>query len=486
MFLGIDIGASHLKIVVIHENGSCIKRIETPITTYAPQIGWTEQNPYEWCDILSHTLYKLFHQTSIHATDITAISITAGTHIVVLCDKNHTVLRPAILWSDQRAYSILPELQEDASKICTTTLHQPNATWTLGHLKWLSLYESEIIKKTAFLLPAKDWLRKQLTGETITDLSDAIGTQLFDIHSQEWSPDMCHIAGISPHILPTISHSMAQAGTITSQAAYQFHLAAGTTVYVGTIDTTAELISAGVAHRGDACIKLASSGVVSICSDTAESIPPISCYPQVNTYDTQQNWYFASGMNNCTTAYHWVRHTMLGDISYHDMESLASSAPIGSNGVLFHPYLRGERAPHWNAHLTACFSGMTHKTEKKEIARATYEGIALALYDVSLDIQKRTNMPLDTFTLIGGGSHSLLWRQMIADMHNLPIRIVAQSDAAYGVALLAAIASKAFPDIQTAINQIEVIHNYTANQTHHNLYNALFHKYDTLRQRLMA
>jgi len=445
IFLGLDLGASAFKALLMRADGEVLATARIPLRTSRAHPKHAEQNPQDWCYAMQQTIATLLRDNSYRAEDIRAISITAGTHIGVLTDANFAPLRPAILWSDQRAADEVAELEAHSETIIAASLHRPNATWTLAHLRWLATHTPSLLAQAKHLLPAKDWLRHQLTGDCLTDFSDAVGTQLVDAKTQNWSPDLCALAKIQADILPPIRQATDLAGHVQPKAAAQFGLAIGTPVYVGAIDTSVELFGAGLAQQGAAAIKLASAGVVSLCCETAQACPPISCYPQVPTErqigNKHTGWYFAAGMNTCTDALNWARHIWLNDMGFDAMETLATTAPIGANGVLFHPYLLGERAPHWRADLRACLSGLTLNTNQADIARALYEGIGFALYDIRQDLAARTGQDFTQFALLGGGAQSAFWAQCMADRQGAPAytQNIARG-AAYGAARLAAFA----------------------------------------------
>lgn len=472
IFLGLDLGASAFKALLMRDDGKVLATARMALRTSRPHPKHAEQNPQDWSGAMQQAIACLWRDNAYRAEDISAIAITAGTHIGVLTDADFTPLRPAILWSDQRAADEVATLEAHNEAIIAASLHRPNATWTLAHLRWLATHTPSLLAQAKHLLPAKDWLRHQLTGDFLTDFSDAVGTQLVDAKTQNWSPALCALANIQADILPPIHQATDLAGEVQPPAAEKFGLAVGTPVYVGAIDTSVELFGAGLSRQGEAAIKLASAGVVSLCCDMAQACPPISCYPQVQT-----GWYFASGMNTCTDALNWARHIWLNDISLDAMESLAETAPIGANGVLFHPYLLGERAPYWQADLRACLSGLTLNTNKADIARALYEGIGFALYDVRQDLAARTEQDITQFALLGGGAQSPFWAQCMADIQGAPAYTQnIATDAAYGAARLAAFAH----DNKTKGNSIEKKHattHYTPDREAHATYQQIFERY---------
>lgn len=501
-FLGLDLGASSLKASLINADGQVLASARAPVKTAMPQPGWAEQNPEDWLAALASVLTELRTHHADALQHLAGISVTAGTHIAVLCDAAGQPLRPAILWSDQRAADIMQSLETDAAEITALSLHRPNPTWTLAHLKWLSEYEPATLAATRHLLPAKDWLRRHLTAtpaaETATDLSDAVGSQLYDAATGKPAPQLCEIAGITPDILPPVHEATAMAGTLDPALAGLYDLPADIPVYVGAIDTSAELLAAGVTQSGQATLKLASAGVLSVCVDSAMSLPPVSCYPQAgqDCYpQAGQGWYLAAGMNSCTTALDWLAENFLNAMPLQEMTDRAAGLPIGAEGVMFHPYLQGERAPHWDPDLTACLSGLTRGAGHGHIARAGFEGIAMALLDIRRDMQKHfspkdktalkteSKTEIKEFVLLGGGAQNAFWGQMIADSQNSIVHVPASPDAAYGAALLAAmgqgkITRADIPGI------VQFTASYRPDPAAHKQYEAVFQRYDQLRQKL--
>lgn len=491
IFLGIDLGASALKLSAVQQDGRLIAHARVPVQTHSPQHNHAEQNPQDWVTALQAALTQLWAHPrekggkggeagNLKPEDISAISVTAGTHIGVLCDAACAPLRPAIMWRDQRAHKEVGELTRHETAIIAASLHKPNPTWTLAHLRWLWVHEPDILNAAKHLLPAKDWLRHQLTNDITTDISDAVGTQLYNVAQQKWSSPLCALAGITPDILPPLAPSTAFAGAVTTQASARFALKSGTPVYIGSIDTSAEMLGVGAVQSGMATLKLASAGVVSVnCGDPPQAappraVPPISCYPHAVNTPKSEDWYFASGMNSCAPALDWFRRIQLDDMTEGKMLSRAKQAKAGAGGVLFHPYIHGERAPHWNPHLKPSLSGLHDTTTQADLARAAFEGVGYALLDVRHDLQNRTGCKIDAFTLLGGGAQNRFWAQMMCDMQNLPCRLPRHTDAAYGAALHAGLAHGAYPDIGVLTKMIEIVDELTPDPEQHQIYRQRF------------
>ena len=481
-FLGLDLGASALKTVLVRQDGEVLARGHAPIKTSNPKPGWCEQNPKDWLNALQTALHTMFASTSLGSENIDAISITAGAHIGVLCDENHIPLRPVIMWNDQRAVSEVKDLKIREEAILKASLHRPNATWTLAHLRWLWANDYETLRQGHRLSPAKDWLRVQLTGAWMTDLSDAVGLQLYDLTQKKWSSPLCALAGILPDILPDITPSNTCGGTITSTASKRFGLKVGTPVYVGSIDTSIELLNTGIDSQNNpstGCLKLASAGVVSVMTDKPAAIPPISCYPQ----NHETGWYFASGMNTCAPALEWFRTHYLPNISTEEMQEKAMAVPPGAHGVIFHPFINGERAPHWRSDLKPALNAS--KADTSDLARAAFEGVGYALYDVRYHLEQKLDCHINEFVALGGGAQNRFWVQMMSDIQATPIKVPTHTDAAYGAALQAGLAHGAFPNAQVLGKMISFSASYQPDPERHAIYRERFAEYDRLRADMM-
>ena len=439
-FLGIDLGASALKLSLIDTHAQYVGGCGIGLETDTPKPGHAEQNPADWRSALQSGLGQLHSDFPAEVQALRAIVFTGGAHIAVLCDDANKPLRPAIMWSDQRAAAQANQLRKD-QEIIKTSGNQPNPTWTLPQLCWLQAHEPDLMARLARVFFAKDWLRAQLTGDRLTDTGEATGAMLGDIRESGWATQILTQAGIKKPMMAELVSPLAKAGT-TDARAQKFHLPSGVAIYQGSIDTTVEWLCCGRLKADKTHIKLASAGVVSkICKGLAPR-PPVSIYPHL----AEPLYYHAAGMNNCTSALDWFAKTFAPSQTLDQIADIAADAPAGADGVLFHPYLLGERAPHWSPDLTASFTGMTRATNQSHLARAVFEGIGHALTQIwhSMDIAA------SEATVLGGGAQSAFWCQMIADMTGAVLRVPEHTDASFGAALLAAHADGAFDTLATA------------------------------------
>jgi xylulokinase len=370
------------------------------------------------------------------------VSVSGGAHIGVLTDAGGTPLRPAILWSDSRSAAEAAELRDAADdRIIELSLNRCNPTWLLPQLLWIRRHDPASVVATQRLFISKDWLRFRLCGGWHTDVSDVVGALMADASTGGWSSELCDLVGWEPSTLPPIAAATDVVGEVTAGAAEACGLPAGTPVVCGSNDTTVELFGAGALHPGDGAVKLATAGVVSQVTNGPLVRPPVSCYPHIVT----GRYYTATGINSCASAHRWVRDQFFPTDGFDGMDALAATVPAGSDGLLFHPYLQGERAPHWDPQLRADFVGLTMRHQRAHVARALYEGIAFALRD-AMTVAEGLGMHYDTIRLIGGGSRSSTWRQIIADVLGRPIIVPANGDASFGAAVLAGVGRGVFAD----------------------------------------
>ena len=433
MFLGIDLGLSSLKLCLIDDDGKLRVQKQTPIKTHFPAPLQAEQNPREWWQALDDLVSSLKHDPDIDTSAIKALSVTAGTHIAVLCDTHGAPIRPAILWSDQRATASIAKIDDLPER---ETGNQLSATWSLAHLLWLRDNEPHTIKQMDHIVFAKDWLRGRLTGDRLTDPGDGCGSMLMNFKTQSWSTPVLELSGLNPDHLPEIVAPETEAGALKPELVQRWGLSPQIKSYVGSIDTTVEWLCWGAPEVGQTTLKFASAGVVSRVNQGREPRPPVSLYPHLNPAQS----YYAAGMNQCMTSLAWISDRFF--TSAEDMYNAAAKSPAGAHGVQFYPYLNGERAPLWRSDLTASLVNMTRATHLGDIGRAAIEGLGFAFREI-YDSLPSTHELLEKqpIGLLGGGSAQPLLCQITADILGRPVKQRPERDAAYGAAIFAAHAS---------------------------------------------
>jgi len=468
--LGIDLGAGSLKATLIDARGAVLGEASCPITTSVPHFGWSEQDPADWFAALCAAVPAALKAAGQAPNSITGIGISAGAHIPVLTDAAGTVLRPAILWNDQRSALEAAALHAQAgAEIIARSLNRVNPTWTLAMLAWLRAREPEIFGKASRLYLAKDYLRYCLTGTWETDFSDAIGALLADNATRDWSPELCALVGWDLAKLPPIVEPSSIVGAVTPEAAARTGLAAGTPVVCGSNDTTVEFFGVGAVTPGIGAVKLATAGVLFLATQGPSVNPPISCYPHI----IPGMFYTATGTNSCASAHRWLRDLMF-PAGFEAMDLLAASVPPGAAGLLFHPYLQGERAPYWDPLLRADFIGLTISHKPAHFARALYEGIAFSIRDL-LEAARALGLQFGTIRLLGGGAKSATWRQIIADATGLTVERTETGDASFGAALVAGIGTGVFASPADAVAKCVRLLDVTQPDAEaHRFYNGLF------------
>ena len=352
----------------------------------------------------------------------------------------------------------------------------------MPQLLWLTRLDPNLVAATRRLFLAKDWLRFKLTAGWHTDYSDVVGALLADSSARSWSRELCEIIGWSPETLPPIVDPTALVGGVTAAAAAEGGLREGTPVVCGSNDTTVELFGAGAIRPGEGAVKLATAGVLYQVTEGPLVRPPVSCYPHI----IDGLYYTATGINSCASAHRWMRDQFFPTDGFDGMDALAGGVSPGSDGLLFHPYLHGERAPHWDSKLRADFLGLTMHHGRAHFARALYEGVAYALRD-AMTAAEVLGLRYDTLRIIGGGARSATWRQIVADVLGKQILVPTNGDASFGAAVLAGIGADVFDDPADAVarcNHVVATHEPSAEM--HARYTDFFGVYGDAQRQLVA
>ncbi|MCR6500425.1 FGGY family carbohydrate kinase [Shinella sp. CPCC 101442] len=451
MFLGIDLGLGSLKVSLVDGAGVLVADASSGVRTDNPAPGRAEQHPADWERAMVEALKALGDRCDL--SKVEAISFTAGTHSSVLLDEGGDVLRPVIMWSDQRAGAEAEDLNRRMQDRLMAIGHNRAApTWSIAPLYWLRRNEADTVGRVRTVLFAKDWLRSRLTGDRLTDRIDAQGALMLDVDRLQWSGELCDAIGWDLRTMPEIRNPTDLAGHVLPEAAARYGLRAGTPVYVGTCDTAAEVWSAGAIRPGDTVVKLASAGVVNVVCDRPTKVPdvPSKGFVMLGLF------YALGAINSCATAHKWIAELLFGQAAdgdaFGELDTLAGRISAGSEGLLFHPYLLGERAPYWDPGLRASFVGMNITHGRGHVVRAFYEGIAFALRDAAHPM-RAAGLTIGPAALIGGGAKSDLWAQVIADVLGVPLRRPVHGDASYGAALIAAVGAGAFANEAEAIDK---------------------------------
>ncbi|WP_319533615.1 xylulokinase [uncultured Cohaesibacter sp.] len=452
--LGIDLGTSSLKCVILDAEGTVRATSDQSYPTASPHPGWAEQDPADWLRALKSVLKTLVEMDPQGMQALQAIGICSAAHIPVLLDDKDDVLRPAILWNDNRSTEEVAYLQtHHLNAIQKTTLNQPGCTWTLPQLMWVRNQEPEAIGKTRSLLSSKDYLVYRLCGRKVMDMGSAAATLMLDDATRCWSEPLVRLSGLTPDAMPEIVNATDVVGHVSEQASSEFGLKAGIPIIAGGMDTTAELVGNGLlSAEGSYLIRMGTAGGIMVVEDHPAALGGVITYPHLKA----GSYYRQAGTNTCATALQWMRNQLafLGPdvddkISYEALDALAAKVPPGASQLLFHPYLQGERAPYWNADMRASFTGIDINHRWPDFVRSVMEGVAFSLRDCATlfaDGQRDSRRAI----LTGGVTKSPIWSQIIADVFNMELLTIRDGGSAFGVALMASVGGELFGSLEEA------------------------------------
>ena len=449
--LGLDVSTTATKAVLVDGAGVVvgIGVAEYPFDT--PQPLWSEQDPGLWWIGAVAAIQSVLASTGIPGDAVDAIGLAGQMHGAVLLDEAGRVLRPAILWNDQRTAVECDAIRAAVGpeRLISITGNDALTGFTAPKLVWVRDHEPEIWRRIAHVLLPKDYVRLRLTGEHAVDKADGAGTILFDLAARDWSPVILSALGIDPAWMPPTFEGPQPTGVVTAAAAAETGLRAGTPIVAGGGDQAANAVGTGVVDPGTVALSLGTSGVIFAATDRPIFEPAGRVHAFCHA--VPRRWHLMSVMLSAAGSLRWFRETLAPDVSFGDLVGPAADIPAGSDGLFFLPYLTGERSPHPDPLARAGFIGLTVRHDRRHLTRAVLEGVAFGLRD-GLDLMIAAGMPAPTqIRASGGGTVSPLWRQILADVLGAEIASVATTEgAAYGAAILAAVGSSWFADVAAA------------------------------------
>ncbi len=414
MFIGIDLGTSSLKVILLDRAHRVRASASAPLTVQQPQRLWREQHSADWWTACQQALAAALaqaHTEGIAATSIEAIGLTGQMHGATLLDDQGTVLRPAILWNDGRAHQECKELERlvPASRQITGNLMMPG--FTAPKLLWLARHEADIFRRIAKVLLPKDYLRWCLTGDFASDMSDAAGSLWLDVRRRDWSDDLLKATGLTRAQMPSLHEGPEVTGYLSADLARRFGLRQ-VPVVAGASDNAAGALGAGVVRPGEAMLSLGTSGVFFVATDGFRSNPAQAVHSFCHALPG--TWHLMSVMLSAAACLDFsARLTGQHDVSV--LLAEAEQRGIHSDTPLFLPYLNGERTPHNNPAAQAVLFGMSASTDRSDVVNATLEGVGHGLAQGMAALES-TGVAAHSISLIGGGSRSAYWAQMIADL----------------------------------------------------------------------
>jgi xylulokinase len=454
--LGLDTGTSGTRAVVIDQHGRVLASATAAHADFAsPQIGWAEQHPADWWRAATRAIPDCLAQAQLSPAEISGVGLTGQMHGLVALDAADRVVRPAILWCDQRTEAECRDLtaQLGAAQLIELTSNPALTGFTLPKILWMQKHEPELWSRVRSILLPKDYIRLCLTGERATDVADASGTLLFDVAHREWSARMTEVAQLDASFLPRVFESPQITGSISERAAQETGLRPGIPVVAGAGDQAAGAVGMGIVQPGAVSATIGTSGVVF----AATGAPVRDPRGRIHTFchAVPGHWHVMGVTQAAGLSLKWFREQLLSGSntpapSYDQLTAEAAATPAGAEGLLWAPYLMGERTPHLDPNARGALVGLSARHTRGHIVRAILEGVAFSLRD-SLTIFSELNIPVTSIRLGGGGARSPLWCQMQADIYNGEVSVLqAEEGPAYGAALLAGVGVGGWPSVEKA------------------------------------
>lgn len=475
--IGIDLGTSAVKILLVNQHGDVIQEVSKAYPLIQEKIGYSEQNPKEWVDQTIAGLSDLLKDFEGEAGDIEGISFSGQMHGLVLLDENNDVLRNAILWNDTRTTTECQEIYDVVGKdrLLEITKNLALEGFTLPKLLWVKNHEPEVYKKAkTFVLP-KDYVRYKLTGKLHMEYSDAAGTLLLNVVEKKWSNEICELLDIDLDLCPPLVESYEEVGSLTSDVAEVTGLVT-TRVFAGGADNACGAIGSGILEDGKTLCSIGTSGVVL----SYESSNDKDFQGKVHYFNHSAPHVFYTMGVTLAAGYSltWFKDVFAKEKDFDELLAGVETVPVGSNGLLFTPYIVGERTPHVDAAIRGSFIGMDGSHQIKHFVRAVLEGITFSLNE-SIEIFRENGKEINTVVSIGGGAKNEAWLQMQADIFNTKIiKLSSEQGPGMGAAMLAAYGCGWFTSLRDCADEfLKEEKVYLPNQENVEKYKELFHLY---------
>ena len=452
VLVGLDVGTGGARAVAVDEGGSIVAEASSEYPLHSPRPGWSEQDPADWWRGAKEALGGV--AAEVGGGEVAGIGLTGQMHGSVFLDTSDGVIRPALLWNDQRTGAQCEEITRavGGERLISIAGNPALTGFQAPKIVWLRDEEPENFERVARVLLPKDFVRLQLTGEYATDASDAAGTLLLDVRGRDWSGEILGALEIPAGWMPSVHEGPESTGALRGGVAEELGLPPGIPVAAGGGDNAAAAVGTGIVDSGLVNSSVGTSGV--LFAHTLEFNPDPSgrlhafCHAVPGAYHLMGVTLSAGGSLS------WWRETVGG--GFDELVGAASEVPPGSEGLVFLPYLSGERTPHLDPAARGAFFGLTARHGPAHMTRAVMEGVVFSLRD-SLEIMRGLGVPVDDVRATGGGARSALWRRLQADIYNTPIRrTVADEGPAYGAALLAGVAAGVYSGVEEATGVVEL------------------------------
>ena len=449
LYIGVDLGTSAVKLLMMDENGNIQKIVSKEYPLYFPHPGWSEQNPQDWFTQSMEGIKELTSECD--KSQVAGISFGGQMHGLVALDKDDQVIRPAILWNDGRTGKQTDYLNQviGKDKLSEYTANIAFAGFTAPKILWMKEQEPENFAKINKIMLPKDYLAYVLSGVHCTDYSDASGMLLLDVEHKCWSKEMLEICNVKEEQLPTLYESYEVVGNVKPEIAEELGIPASVTVIAGAGDNAAAAVGTGTVGEGRCNISLGTSGTIFISSEKFG----VDEHNALHSFAHADGHYHLMGcMLSAASCNKWWSEEILGTKDY--AAEQADIKKLGENRVFYLPYLMGERSPHNDPNVRAMFIGMSMDTTRADMTQAVLEGVAFGLRD-SLEVAKSLGIQIGRTKICGGGAKSPLWRKIIANVMNLKVDIIESEEGpALGGAMLAAVGCGEYPDVETIAEKL--------------------------------
>ena len=452
LYLGVDLGTSSVKLLLVDETGAVIKTASRTYPLEFPQPGWSQQNPEDWWKGTCEAMGELLQ--GVNSAQIAGLAVGGQMHGLVVLDEHDQVIRPAILWNDGRTAEETREMNAHFGREGLLSLAGNIAFtgFTAPKLLWMRRHEPALFAKINKIMLPKDYLVYRLTGVHSCDFSDASGMLLLDVANRRWSQALLDYCGVTEAQMPKLFESYEAVGTLRPEIALQLGLPQRVVVAAGAGDHAAAAVGTGTVGEGRCNISLGTSGTVFISSDTFR-LPPLG---NLHAFAHADGAYHLMGcILSAASAYGWWTKDVLQAVSDAEEQNPIADDDLGRNPVFFLPYLMGERSPHNDPDARGAFLGMSMDTTRAQMTQAVLEGVAFAIRD-SVEIARALGITIRESGLCGGGAKSMLWRKIMANALNIEIQVPElEEGAGYGGAVLAMVAAGAYPSVRAACEKLQ-------------------------------
>jgi xylulokinase len=482
MLLGVDLSATGAKALLMDRDGRVVSSATTPLSLSTPHPLWSEQEPREWWTATTNSIKQALATANISGDDVLAIGLTGQMHGLILLDAEGEVLRPAILWNDQRCGAECDEIRAriNRAELVQITGNDALTGFTAPKILWVETHEPEIYRRIRHVLLPKDYIRYKLTATLAMDKADGSGTMLFDLRKRTWSSRVLNALNISPDWLPQTFEGEETTGEVTREAGALTGLRPGTPVVAGGGDQSAQAIGTGVVHPGTIAVTLGTSGVVFAATESALIEPDgrlhAFCHAVAN------RWHLMGVMLSAAGSLQWYRDKLACDRNFAELVEEAAAVPAGSEGLIFLPYLSGERTPHPDPLARGAWVGLTMRHGQAHLTRSILEGVAFGIKDMFCLMRDAGLGTIEEVRVSGGGAKSLLWRQVLADTLDAELVTVNTTEgAAFGAALLAGVGAGVWSNVDEACAAtVSISDRVSPNKETTKLYDSIYDQYKRL------